>query len=89
MENACESGRRAAKAILDRERKGDKMRVDGTSFPRWVRMVRALDGLLDRVGLPNPLDLLFRLTRALMKRRPAPTAVRDPAKTGGLVSSEK
>jgi len=89
MENACENGRRAAKAILDREHKGEGLRVEGTSLPRWARLVRALDGLLCRVGIINPLDLLFRLARAVMKRRPATTAGRKPTKTGCLVASEK
>jgi uncharacterized protein with NAD-binding domain and iron-sulfur cluster len=89
MESACESGRRAAKAILDRESKGDDMHVDGNSLPRWVRILRAIDGLLFRVGLPNPLDLLFRLARAVMKRRPVKNPVQNRTETERLVSSEK
>jgi len=69
MESACESGRRAAKAILDRENKGDGMRLNLSGLPRWCRFVRAVDGLLFRLGLPNPLDLLYRLLRRALKRR--------------------
>ncbi len=71
MEAACESGRTAAKAILDREHKGDGMEVKPIAFPWWVRGLRRADGLLYRLGLPNPLDLVYRLCRALLRRKPA------------------
>jgi hypothetical protein len=67
MEAACESGRTAARAILDRERKGHGMEVKPIVLPWWVRGLRRLDGFLYWLGLPNPLDLLYRLCRFLLR----------------------
>jgi glycine/D-amino acid oxidase-like deaminating enzyme len=69
MESACESGRQAARAILERENKADGMEVNLSGLPRWCRMARSVDGVLFRLGLPSPLDLLYRLVRAAFRRR--------------------
>jgi hypothetical protein len=74
MEAACESGRLAAKAILDREHKGDGMEVKPAALPWWVRGLRRADGFLYRLGLPNPLDLLYRLARALLRTKQGATS---------------
>jgi hypothetical protein len=70
MEAACESGRTAAKAVLDREHKGDGMEVKPIALPWWVRGLRRADSFLYRLGLPNPLDLVYRMCRAVLRRKP-------------------
>jgi uncharacterized protein with NAD-binding domain and iron-sulfur cluster len=83
MESACESGRRAAKAILDREHRGAGLRIYTEVLPRWAGLARLLDRMLFTLGLPNPLDLLYRLARAVLKRRSSASVPRPGDKCDG------
>lgn len=65
MEAAAESGRRGANTIL-KQFAQSPVPIHKITPPRGVRWLRALDSLLWKCHLPNPIDLFVRLLRRLL-----------------------